>query len=58
MFVKLLAGGLIKKVAKKLVTEKLKIKIVSSLGDLLVKSSKNKLDDKVWTKVKKALVEK
>tara|TARA_B100001094_G_C18174710_1_gene797239 strand:- start:1946 stop:2122 length:177 start_codon:yes stop_codon:yes gene_type:complete len=57
MFVKLLAGGLVKKVAKKLVTEKLKVKIVSGLGDLLVKSSKNKLDDKIWLKVKKALSE-
>ena len=33
-----------------------KIKIVTSLGDLLVKSSKNKLDDKVWAKVKLQLL--
>ena len=58
MLGKFIIGKVLKKVAGKLVTEKLKIKIVSGLGDLLVKSPKNKLDDKVWTKVKKALVEK
>tara|TARA_R100000278_G_scaffold60729_1_gene49410 strand:+ start:474 stop:659 length:186 start_codon:yes stop_codon:yes gene_type:complete len=57
VIVKLLAGKLIKKAAKKLIAEKLKVKIVTGLGDLLVKSTKNKLDDKVWTKVKKALVD-
>jgi len=55
---KILAGKLLKTAAKGLIAEKLKIKIVTGLGDLLVKSTKNKLDDKVWTKVKKALIEK
>lgn len=55
MLGKILAGKLLKATAKGLISEKLKVKIVSSLGDLLVKSTKNKLDDKVWTKVKKTL---
>ena len=58
MLGKILASKILKTAAKGLIAEKLKIKIVSSLGDLLVKSTKNKLDDKVWTKVKKALGEK
>jgi len=58
MIGKLIAGKLIKKAAGKLIAEKLKVKIVTSVGDLLVKSTKNKLDDKIWTKVKKALSEK
>lgn len=58
MLGKILAGKLLKTAAKGLIAEKLKIKIVTGLGDLLVKSTKNKLDDKVWTKVKKALIEK
>ena len=57
MIGKLIAGKLIKKAANKLIGEKLKVKIVTGLGDLLVKSTKNKLDDKIWTKVKKALSE-
>jgi hypothetical protein len=48
---KLIAG----KILKKVISEKVKKKIVTGLGDLLVKSSKNKLDDKIWAKVKKAL---
>jgi len=48
---KLIAG----KILQKVISEKIKKKIVTSLGDLLVKSSKNKLDDKIWAKVKKAL---
>ena len=58
MLGKILAGKLLKTAAKGLIAEKLKIKIVTGLGNLLVKSTKNKLDDKVWTKVKKALIEK
>ncbi len=58
MLGKILAGKILKTAAKGLIAEKLKIKIVTGLGDLLVKSTKNKLDDKVWTKVKKALIEK
>jgi hypothetical protein len=55
---KILAGKILKTAAKGLIAEKLKVRIVTGLGDLLVKSTKNKLDDKVWTKVKKALSEK
>lgn len=55
MLGKIIAGKILKKVAKKAISERLKKKIVTKLGDLLVKSSKNKLDDKIWTKVKKAL---
>lgn len=58
MLGKILAGKILKTAAKGLIAEKLKVKIVTGLGDLLVKSTKNKLDDKVWTKVKKALIEK
>lgn len=58
MLGKIFAGKILKTAAKGLIAEKLKIKIVTSLGDLLVKSTNNKLDDKVWTKVKKALIEK
>tara|TARA_R100001443_G_scaffold62542_1_gene72477 strand:- start:17965 stop:18141 length:177 start_codon:yes stop_codon:yes gene_type:complete len=57
MLGKILAGKILKSAAKGLITEKLKVKIVTGLGDLLVKSTKNKLDDKIWTKVKKALSE-
>ena len=56
MVAKLLVGKLLKSAAKGLIAEKLKIKIVCGLGDLLVKSSKNKLDDKVWKKVKSLLL--
>jgi len=58
MIGKLIASKLLKKAAGRLIGEKLKIKIVSGIGDLLVKSTKNKLDDKVWTKIKKTLDEK
>ena len=58
MIGKLIAGNLIKKAANKLIGKKLKIKIVSGIGDLLVKSTKNKLDDKVWNKIKKTLNDK
>lgn len=57
MLGKILAGKILKSAAKGLIAEKLKVKIVTGLGDLLVKSTKNKLDDKIWTKVKKALSE-
>jgi hypothetical protein len=58
MIGKLLASKILKSAAKGLIAEKLKVKIVTGLGDILVKSTKNKLDDKIWTKVKKALGEK
>ena len=41
--------------AKGLLSEKVIKKIVISLGSLLVKSTKNKLDDKLWKKVKDLL---
>lgn len=56
MLGKIIAGKLLKAAAKNLINEKIKIKLVTSLGDLLVKSSKNKLDDKIWGKVKLQLL--
>ena len=46
---------IIKTLLKRVLTEKLRKKIVIKLGDILVKSSKNKLDDKLWKKVRSAL---
>ena len=40
---------------KGLLTEKLLKNILGIVGDYLVKSSKNKLDDALWAQVKKAL---
>tara|TARA_B110000467_G_scaffold66356_1_gene60514 strand:+ start:3779 stop:3916 length:138 start_codon:yes stop_codon:yes gene_type:complete len=40
---------------KTVLTEKVLKQLLSVLGDYLVKSSKNKLDDLMWAKVKKAL---
>lgn len=40
---------------KHLMTEKVLKMVLSKLGDYLVASSKNELDDKVWAEVKKAL---
>ena len=42
-------------VTKKVLTEKIIKSVLIMLGDYLVASSKNKLDDKVWDKVKKTL---
>ena len=42
-------------VMKNVMTEKLVKNIVGVLGDYLVSSSKNKLDDKLWSSVKKSL---
>ena len=53
-----LAGTVLKAAAKGLISEKIKIKIVVGLGDLLVKSTKNKLDDKVWKKARLLLLPK
>tara|TARA_R100000655_G_scaffold39518_1_gene74779 strand:- start:16061 stop:16240 length:180 start_codon:yes stop_codon:yes gene_type:complete len=58
MVAKLIAGKLLKLAAKGIVSEKLKIRIVCGLGDMLVKSTKNELDDKVWKKVKSLLLTK
>ena len=41
---------------KTLFTEKMIKKLLMILGDFLVKSSKNKLDDIVWNKVKGKLM--
>ena len=42
-------------VMKNIMTETLVKSIVGVLGDYLVSSSKNKLDDVLWSKVKKSL---
>ncbi len=41
---------------KTLLTEKILKQVLVFLGDYLVKSSKNKLDDALWNKVKKVLL--
>tara|TARA_R100001443_G_scaffold99260_2_gene106368 strand:- start:299 stop:460 length:162 start_codon:yes stop_codon:yes gene_type:complete len=40
---------------KNIMTESLVKNVVGVLGDYLVSSSKNKLDDVLWAKVKKSL---
>ena len=40
---------------KNIMTESFVKSVVGVLGDYLVSSSKNKLDDVLWTKVKKSL---
>ena len=42
-------------IMKNVMTEKVVKNIVGVLGDYLVSSSKNKLDDKLWSSVKKSL---
>ena len=42
-------------ITKYLFTEAIMKQVVMVLGDYLVKSSKNKLDDVLWSKVKKAI---
>lgn len=42
-------------ITKTFLTEAMLKKVVVVLGDYLVASSKNKLDDKLWEQVKKAL---
>ena len=49
-------SGLMGILLKTLFTEKMLKKLLMILGDYLVKSSKNKLDDKVWGMVKKKLL--
>jgi hypothetical protein len=58
MLAKLLVGKLVKATVKKMLSEKLKIKLLCMLGDIIVKSTKNKLDDKIWKKVKHMLEKK
>ncbi len=43
-------------ITKTFLTEKILKQVLVLLGDYLVKSSKNKLDDALWAKVKKVLV--
>jgi len=42
-------------ITKTILTEKMLKKVLVVLGDYLVASSKNKLDDKLWAQVKKIL---
>ena len=42
-------------VMKNILTEKVLKSLLGLIGDMLVKSSKNKLDDKIWASVKKKL---
>ena len=56
MVAKLIVGKLIKLAMKGLVPEKLLINLVLKIGELLVKSTDNKLDDKVFKQVKKMLL--
>jgi len=48
--------ALIAFITKTFLTEAMLKKVLVVLGDYLVKSSKNKLDDKLWAQVKKILV--
>ena len=48
-------GVLLGSIATKMLTQKVLIAILLKLGDWLVLRSENKLDDKVWEEVKKAL---
>ena len=47
--------SIISMLLKTVLTEKVLKQLLGVLGDYLVKSSKNKLDDLMWAKVKKAL---
>ena len=49
-------AGLIAWLTKTVLTEKILKSVLVILGDYLVASSKNKLDDKIWNQVKKKLV--
>ena len=44
-------------IIKALLTEKMMMRLMVMGGDWLVASTKNKLDDKVWPELKKALEE-
>ena len=43
-------------ITKTFLTEKILKQLLAILGDYLVKSSKNKLDDKLWAQVKRILI--
>ena len=49
-------AGLIAFLTKTVLTEAMLKQVLVVLGDYLVASSKNKLDDKLWAKVKNILV--
>jgi len=49
-------AGIIAWLTKTVLTEKILKQVLGVLGDYLVKSSKNKLDDILWAKVKKVLI--
>ena len=55
MFSTLIIMRILKLALKGKISEKAVIKIVTGLGDILVKSTKNNLDDKLWEKVKTIL---
>jgi hypothetical protein len=48
-------SGIIALITKTFLTEAMLKKVLVILGDYLVASSKNKLDDKLWAQVKKIL---
>ena len=48
--------ALIAWITKTFLTEKILKQLLAILGDYLVKSSKNKLDEKLWSQVKKILI--
>ena len=48
-------GVILGSIATKMLSQKVMIAILLKLGDWLVGRSENKLDDKVWEEVKKAL---
>lgn len=48
-------AGVIAFITKTFLTEAMLKKVLVVLGDYLVASSKNKLDDKLWAQVKKIL---
>lgn len=58
MFSTLIIMRILKLALKGKISEKAVIKIVTGLGDILVKSTKNNLDDKLWEKVKTVLLKK
>ena len=53
----LIVTKILKMALKKKLSEKAVKTIVIGLGDMLVKSTKNDLDDKLWKKVKKTLLQ-
>ena len=53
----LIVTKILKMALKKKLSEKAIKTIVIGLGDMLVKSTENDLDDKLWKKVKKTLLQ-